>query len=220
MVECKNLLTNLIKHVFEKKDAESVKQIKESFKRDKALREAYYAVDNLQNGFSNDAKHFIEHNKSIYSKYKTRLKELYAKGEDLKGIDASISYIFNNDREAVNYDMYNEHYSKVEAHLLDNKSLFESTQKIGTLLEQAESLKDKFIFEKLCNAPSKADFFLDFKTETVLKIDAMIKEESDKEQKLLLYEAKENISTRYFDEQTFVDDTLFINNVRKILDEQ
>lgn len=216
-IKKKNLISKYINNCFSQKDKKGINAVLREFKKNAALKEAYYAINNLQYGMCNDIDDYINHNKKVYNENKAGFDSYKHKLNDLTQIDKSISYILENEKGASNIDTYEKHYVNVKEHLKQNKVLKESQEKVKNILSTLKSGSNQELFKRLCEAKNKEDFFISFRDKTIMKINDMLSEEKNKDQKLLLYEAKENIRERFYTETGFVQDVMYIKKLDDIL---
>lgn len=218
-IKKKNLISNYINNVFSQKDEKGVRAIVKEFKKNPSLKEAYYAINNLQYGTCNDVDDFISHNKKIYTENKHGFDSYQFKVGKLSQTDESISYVLENEKKASNYEKYDRHYENVKNHIKKNKVLKENQQKVKELLNTIKSKSDQKIFKQLCESQDKEDFFVNYRDQVILQINSMLSEEKNKEQRLLLFEAKEKIKEKLFTQKGFVDDVMYIKKLEDILSE-
>lgn len=218
-IKKKNLISNYINNVFSQKDQRGIKAIVKEFKKNPSLKEAYYAINNLQYGVCSNVDDFIAHNKKVYSENKKGFDAYKHKVKKVEGIDESISYILENEKGASNFDKYEKHYLNVKAHLNKNKVLRESQEKVKTLLSTLKSKSDEKIFKQLCEAANKEDFFINYRDQIILQINSLLSEEKNKDQRLLLFEAKEKVKSKLYTISGFVEDVMYIKQIEDILSE-
>lgn len=216
-IKKKNLISKYIHNCFSQKDKKGIGAVVAEFRKNAALKEAYYAINNLQYGVCSDVDAYIEHNKKVYLENKNGFDSYKHKIKDISETDKSIAYILENKQGASNYDIYQNHYLNVKEHLNKNKVLKESQQKIKKMLSNLKASSDQSIFKQLCEAKSKEEFFISYRDQVIMKINNMLSEETNKDQKLLLYEAKEGVRGKLFTEKQFVQDVMYIKKLEDIL---
>lgn len=216
-IKKKNLISKYINNCFSQKDKKGIRAVVTEFKKNADLKEAYYAINNLQYGVCSDVDSYIQHNKNVYLEHKNGFDSYKHKLKDISRTDKSIAYILENQQGASNYDTYQNHYERVKEHLNKNKVLRESQTKIKKMLAKLKGSSDQAIFKQLCEAKNKEDFFISYRDNVIMKINDMLSEENNKDQKLLLYEAKEGIKEKLFTKNRFVQDIMYIKKLEDIL---
>ncbi len=216
-VKKKNLISRYIKNVFSENDQRGIRAVVNEFKKNTHLKEAYYAINNLQHGVCTEIEDYINHNKKIYVENKVGFASYKYNLKDISDIDASISYILENEKGASNYDLYDRHYNSVKNHLKQNVVLNEQKSKVKDLLSKIESNSDKPLFKRLSESKDKEDFFINYRDTIIMNINTLLAEEQKKEQKLLLYEAREELKTKLYTVTGFVEDVMYMKNLEDIL---
>jgi len=211
-LQVKNNIHNSIKE-----EVENVKILSGFFKENKDISETFFAIDNLQHGItSGDIDDFIDFNINIIKKGKSLFENVNSGGGDLSQLDKSIEYLVENNKTATNYAKYesNRNFLKENIRLNNLNSTAES--KIFNILESLENEEHKGLIQRLALAESKEVFFNDLKEELVNTINEALLSD-DKEIRYALLEAKEDVNKTLFNEVTFVDNVVKLQEMKNVI---
>jgi len=211
-LQVKNNIHNSIKE-----DSENVKILSGFFKENKDISETFFAIDNLQHGItSGDIDDFIDFNINIIKKGKTLFESVSSGGGDLSQLDKSIEYLVENDKTATNYAKYESNRNFLKENIRLNNLNTAAESKISNILESLDNEEHKGLIQMLALAESKETFFNDIKDELVNTINEALLS-GDKEIRYALLEAKEDVNKTLFNETTFVDNVVKLQEMKNVI---
>lgn len=221
IVSNKNVLSSLIKESISTDNKKQLKDILTTFKSNNMLSEAYFAIDNIQYGIvkENVRGYIIEHVNILRKNKKALLLIKNVKPFATTPIDEDIEYLINNKKTAKNYSIWEGKIFNIASHIKKNTKLASQSIDKDKILESLKKLPEnhKILIKELALAPNKQHFYEDYKNACLLKIESMLKEEKNKEHKLLLYEVQEKIDNLEFNEKQYVKDIVMITRVNEMI---
>lgn len=221
IVSNKNVLSSLIKESISTDNKKQLKDILATFKSNNMLSEAYFAIDNIQYGIvkENIRSYIIEHVNILRKNKKALLLIKNVKPFVTTPIDEDIEYLINNTKTAKNYSVWEGKIFNIASHIKKNTELASQSIDKNKILESLKKMPEnhKILIKELALAPNKQYFYEDYKNACLLKIENMLKEEKNKEHKLLLYEVQERIDNLEFNEKQYVKDIVMITRVNEMI---
>lgn len=193
------------------------------FVKDSLTGDIYFAIENLQSGIIQESEidNYINFNILFLKENNILFKNINIEKTIITPIDESIQYLIDNERSPKNLYIYNKHYDNIKQHILSNEirlnesSIFENYNK---LFDQIPA-DIKIILEEISIIEDKKAYFLNIQENIINTIKQELSKTTNVDEKLLLYEAKENISSINYDEKTYVDHIVFMKKMENIITE-
>lgn len=183
------------------------------------FKEIYYAIDNLQNGIVADKEHILE-NIAIIKKYINHIPHKQYDKLTATKIDESINYLVNyKKKSALTINDYHKHLKNIEKHIQENNERMSSQKDYKLFVENLKNLPKEhyLIVEQLALSNDKKEFFYNLKNDVSSFITEEIKGCDTQDDKFLLYEAREKIAVKEYDENTYVKDIIEMVKVKELI---
>lgn len=221
IVANKNILSSLIKESIENKEKKKLENILDSFKKNKILSEAYFAIDNLQYGVvKENLRNYVIDHINILREHRNALSIVKnIKPFQLTPIDNDIEYLSKHSRNAKNYNIWESKIFNIVSHIEKNTELASKNIDKEKILESLKKMPEnhKKIVQELASADNKKEFYHNFKSKCLIEINALLEGEENKEDKLILYEVKDKVNELNYNEKGYVKDIVMMNRIVEMI---
>jgi hypothetical protein len=219
IVSLKNKINDLLLESTSSKKANQ-KEAKAAYLllKETLFKEIYYAVDNLQNGVISDKEHIMENIRIIKNNIKYVPKKQY-ENFFVTNIDESINFLVNYKKSALTLNEFYEHIDRVQQHIVENKERMVNKKDYSLFVENLKKLPQEhyIIVEQLALAENKQDYFTKLKEEISSFITEEIQKCEVQDDKFLLYEAREKIANKEYDENTYVKNIIEMVKIKELI---
>lgn len=217
----------LLEKAYTNKNKKQVKTILESLKGDKGLATLYAAVQNLKGGkvSPKNVDEFISENIKSLKGYSPKMLggtvDVLTESKEMENpLLESISLLLFEKKTVFNLSEYMAAYDVVKNHLVEINTKEEKIKsKARKLQESINSLEGekRTLVESFLKENNPKEVFDKKAKECIDLLSERIHSTEDKDLKISLYEAKENILSYEFDNTSFVDKLLKIEKLKKDL---
>lgn len=219
IVSLKNKINNVLLESTSNNKKNSEGKAAFALLKETVFKEIYYAIDNLQNGIVSDKEHILE-NIAIIKKYINHIPQKEYEKLIVTKIDESINFLVNyKKKSALTINDYHKHLKNIERHLQENNEKMSSQKDYKLFVENLKNLpKEHYIIvEQLALTNDKKEFFYNLKNDVSSFITEEIKGCDTQDDKFLLYEAREKIAVKEYDENTYVKDIIEMVKVKELI---
>jgi len=219
-------LDTLLLEAYQNKDKKAATKILSEVKKNPKHKMLYALVDNLKNGSvpTTDVDAFINENIEMAKTLQiSKLKPLFEnKDTESDTLMQAITTLLFEGKTAMNMSDYYKSFAIVRENLkainTSQEDFNEELTSFGTAYESLDSA-DKVIVENFFKTPysQRATIFESLAKECVDLLSENIKESTNTNEKLKLYEAKDMISNYKFSDENFVEHLVNLHELKKDL---